>query len=420
MQSPLETPEPVANLNLCCAPTTLDRQSLDARLGVDLDGKLLDELKQTHAHMFADEILYLSGKERDAIAGLVGVIEDIRHSETYRSHIGLTAPKNGFADPRTLGVFTSYDFHLTADGPRLIEINTNAGGAFLAAAAGASHRGCCGILGCGMPSCEKFEARVLDMFFFEWTRAGHAGRPETIAILDDAPESQYLYPEFLMIQTLFRRAGINAVIIDPAAISHSTEGLLADGLKIDLVYNRHTDFALVSPELAPLRQAVLAGTSVVTPHPFHHAVLADKSNMIALSDPDLWADAGVPPDLMAFAGMVPRTLEVTLESADRLWQERKAWFFKPRASHAGKGVYRGAKLTKSTWKTIVSGGYIAQEAVEPGKRLVRRDDTETILKADLRAYTYGAEIILLAGRLYQGQVTNMRTPGGGFAPVVVV
>jgi hypothetical protein len=29
-------------------------------------------------------------------------------------------------------------------------------------------------------------------------------------------------------------------------------------------------------------------------------------------------------------------------------------------------------------------------------------------------------VLLLAARLYQGQTTNFRTPGGGFAPVVVV
>jgi len=32
----------------------------------------------------------------------------------------------------TPGMFMGYDFHMTREGPRLIEINTNAGGAFLA------------------------------------------------------------------------------------------------------------------------------------------------------------------------------------------------------------------------------------------------------------------------------------------------
>jgi hypothetical protein len=29
-------------------------------------------------------------------------------------------------------------------------------------------------------------------------------------------------------------------------------------------------------------------------------------------------------------------------------------------------------------------------------------------------------MLLAAARLYQGQTTNMRTPGGGFAPVLVL
>ena len=32
---------------------------------------------------------------------------------------------------------------------------------------------------------------------------------------------------------------------------------------------------------------------------------------------------------------------------------------------------------------------------------------------------YGSKEQLLAARLFQGQTTNFRTPGGGFAPVIV-
>ena len=45
------------------------------------------------------------------------------------------------------GVFMGYDFHLGPDGPRLIEINTNAGGAFLNAALARAHRACCESMG---------------------------------------------------------------------------------------------------------------------------------------------------------------------------------------------------------------------------------------------------------------------------------
>ncbi len=45
------------------------------------------------------------------------------------------------------------------------------------------------------------------------------------------------------------------------------------------------------------------------------------------------------------------------------------------------------------------------------------DGGETSLKLDLRNYAYDGRVQLVAARLYQGQTTNFRTAGGGFAPV---
>jgi hypothetical protein len=39
------------------------------------------------------------------------------------------------------------------------------------------------------------------------------------------------------------------------------------------------------------------------------------------------------------------------------------------------------------------------------------------LKIDVRLYTYDGDVLLTAARIYRGQATNFRTPGGGFAPV---
>ena len=44
---------------------------------------------------------------------------------------------------------------------------------------------------------------------------------------------------------------------------------------------------------------------------------------------------------------------------------------------------------------------------------------EATMKADIRCYVYAGRIQCVAARLYQGQTTNFRTPGGGFAPVFV-
>jgi hypothetical protein len=56
----------------------------------------------------------------------------------------------------------------------------------------------------------------------------------------------------------------------------------------------------------------------------------------------------------------------------------------------------------------------------PGARLIELDGVQADLKFDVRAYAYDGRVLLLAARMYAGQTTNFRTPGGGFAPVVVV
>ena len=60
---------------------------------------------------------------------------------------------------------------------------------------------------------------------------------------------------------------------------------------------------------------------------------------------------------------------------------------------------------------------MAQKTVPPSLRIISQDGEDQTLKADLRAYVYKGQIQLMAARLYQGQTTNLRTPGGGFAPV---
>ena len=46
------------------------------------------------------------------------------------------------------------------------------------------------------------------MFMQEWRLARGTEPLRTIAIVDDAPREQYLFPEFLLIQKLFEARGI--------------------------------------------------------------------------------------------------------------------------------------------------------------------------------------------------------------------
>jgi hypothetical protein len=109
---------------------------------------------------------------------------------------------------------------------------------------------------------------------------------------------------------------------------------------------------------------------------------------------------------------------VTPERADALWAERRKLFFKPAAGYGSKAAYRGDKLTRRVWQEILRGDYVAQALVAPSERRLEVDSAETDLKLDIRAYVYDGAIQLLAARLYEGQTTNFRTPGGGFAPVL--
>ena len=57
------------------------------------------------------------------------------------------------------------------------------------------------------------------------------------------------------------------------------------------------------------------------------------------------------------------------------------------------------------------------EACEDPFALIELDDSRQPRKSDIRLFTYDGAVLLAAARLYQGQATNFRTPGGGFAPV---
>ncbi len=72
------------------------------------------------------------------------------------------------------------------------------------------------------------------------------------------------------------------------------------------------------------------------------------------------------------------------------------------------------------FEEILQGGYIAQEIVPPSERRVQVNQAAQDMKLDLRNYVYNGQVQLVAARLYQGQTTNFRTPGGGFASVLSV
>jgi hypothetical protein len=265
---------------------------------------------------------------------------------------------------------------------------------------------------------QEAERNIVEMFQSEWRLARGDLPLRRIAIVDTDPQTQYLYPEFLLFQKLFAEHGIEALILDPQQLVMIEGRLMHDELAIDLIYNRLTDFYFEQPTHAHLHAAYQSDAAVFTPHPEAHALYANKHNLELFTDADTLRSWAVPDATIALLQQgIPRTRCVATMDSAKLWQERSHWFFKPAAGFGSRGTYRGDKLTRKVFEQILVGDYVAQALVLPSERTLLGEGDHPSLKLDLRLYTYTGAIQIIAARLYQGQTTNFRTMGGGFAPV---
>ncbi len=410
------------SLNSDCFCITLDPAALRRALQSQLQQPdLFDLIRARCPHLFAANPVFITPVHRDRMAEVVRTVTSVVALPAYREAVLASAPGIARHDPGgATGVFLGYDFHVTEGGLGLIEINTNAGGAMLNVALARAQRACCAPLHDMIPAAAAMEDAIVDMFRREWQLSRRRGLLRCIAIVDEAPQQQYLYPDFLLFQDLFRRHGFEAIVADPSELS-LRDGVLWHGRTIvDLVYNRLTDFSLHEPTNAVLREAYLQHAVVLTPHPQAHALYADKCNLALLSDDRQLQTLGVPASSrdILLAG-IPATKRVDPVHAERLWSERRGLFFKPAMGFGSRAAYRGDKLTRRVWQEILAGDYVAQAIVAPGERVVSSQSPLQTLKFDVRNYVYEGQVQWLAARLYQGQTTNFRTPGGGFAPVYV-
>ena len=420
-------------LNAHCLCQTLDPEKLKQALQASAcHPDWVAQLTQTHPHLFSQTAVYMSGNTVQAIEESIAAIERVVALPAYQQAVLAYAPERAQRDFGPSSVFMGYDFHLSPLGPQLIEINTNAGGAFLNAVLQQAQWQCCGLqpasthhVGGEVPL--DLSAQWGAMFRQEWQQLQPLGSSKSslrsVLIVDDDPHQQYLAPEFDLACHLFRTMGCEAAVAD------ARECIWRDGqlhhpalgdTPVQLVYNRLTDFGLKEPSHQALALAYDSGTVAFSPHPRAHALYADKRNLIFLSDHQVLQAWGVvKEDDDRLKATIPITRAVTPQNERDFWQDRKRWFFKPFAGYGSKGAYRGDKVTKGVWAGIAQGGMIAQALVPPAERMVEVDGVAKALKFDVRAYVYQGRVQLLAARSYSGQTTNFRTEGGGFSPVLV-
>jgi len=340
---------------------------------------------------------------------LVKLLDRLARQPAYRSAVAGQVPAVARFDPGHAAVMMGYDFHLSATGPRLIEVNTNAGGALPAWLAGHSDT--------SLPY--RLKHRLLASFAAEISAQSHGAmaKPRRIAVIDESPAQQFLYPEMAAFAALFREWGVAAVVVDPLELEASSAGVFLGGEGADLDYNRHCDFYLDAPGLGGLKAAYLAGTVCLTPNPFAYALLGDKRRLVLWRDPQLLAACGLSEkerDLLL--ELVPECRLLEGSDREQLWRERSQWVFKPVDRFGSRGVLVGEKLTRGRFEQLEPATTLVQRYVPPSLAEV---PGFAAMKTDLRLYAYRDRVFGVAARLYRGQVTNLRTPGGGFAAVKV-
>ena len=416
-------------LNSQCRCVSLNREAMRAELWHQQDDiNLYRMIVEERPHLFAESAVFVTDaciqKQREIIAA----VENVVALPAYQERVLAYAPDAAKFIPKAHSVFFGYDFHLSVEGPQLIEINTNAGGALLNAIVARSQKACCDLEKEDLPAYTRDatminnpEQAFIEMFLEEW-QAERGQQPlRSIAIVDENPETQYMLPEFLLFKKLFEQNNFNAVICDPSELVYRDQALWHGNQRIDFVYNRLTDFGLEETAHKSLLEAYLAEAVVVTPHPRAHALYADKRNLTLLTDEAALIDIGVDAKTRALllAG-IAYTVSVDSNDAEILWAARKHLFFKPAKGYGSKAAYRGDKLTRRVFSEILQSDYVAQTLVQPSERQLEVENIIVDFKLDLRHYVYKGLTQLISARLYQGQTTNFRTPGGGFAQVIVV
>ncbi|MFM6927424.1 MAG: hypothetical protein ACKOX6_03125 [Bdellovibrio sp.] len=337
---------------------------------------------------------------------IISTLFSLRERKSYQLHFLDAISMKGLHDPGNKSIMMSYDFHLDEQqNLKLIEINTNA--SFLA-------------LGHEMYKARKLPLPVSDFSFDEvrqniLTEMSLQGKspktPFKVAITDDKPSEQRLFAEFLVYNELFKSWGWDSRIVDYRDLFKSFDP--------EFIYNRYTDFFLTDESSQLLREKFLSGDACVSPNPYEYLLLADKQRLIDWGQEGFLEAQGLTDQEVAVVKTaVPMSYDFRTTATEDIWSQRKKLFFKPKNAFGSKQSYKGASVSRKTFDDLDKNDTIAQEFIPAPEVSYVTPEGPQNFKYDLRCYAYQGRLQLVVARLYQGQVTNLRTPYGGFAPVL--
>ena len=213
---PAESSRLAQALNRDCQCVSVDRDRLRRALAQGEAGEdMLRLIEEERPHLFAGTTVFLGQACVERMAAVVAAVERVAARPAWAERVLAWAPSAARHGTAAAGVFMGYDFHLGSQGPQLIEINTNAGGGLLNAALAQAQFACCEEVAAILPGVHPaptLEQDFVDMFREEWRAERGAAPLARIAIVDEQPPSQFLYPEFLLFRKLLERHGLAAVV----------------------------------------------------------------------------------------------------------------------------------------------------------------------------------------------------------------
>ena len=334
----------------------------------------------------------------------------LKKLEDYQKHLDTKAPQTALKNQNQDSVLMAYDFHIDHHGqPKLIEVNTNASGFLLVNSLYQFQN---------LPY-KKAKEDLQKSFQAEWKKFIASGKevtketsPQKVILIDESLLSQKMAVEFYMYKDFFQSMGWPFEICESQSLTTDDEGNLytTHKEKVDFIYNRSTDFYFENhPHLA---KAYVKGTCAISPNPREYYLLSDKNRLCDwFVQKDKWEE------LKHIQNYLPFSEALNSHNKDRIWNHRKKYFFKSQQGYSGRGVYRGANLTRKKFEELSGLKSLVQDFIPPSTIV---DSTGQKWKVDFRVYVYEDQIQQLTARVYQGQLTNFRQPGSGYAAVTLV
>lgn len=344
-------------------------------------------------NLVSNHVFKLPLKVKTQAENIFKNIFEISKTQVYINAV----PINQF-NPKIGSLLTSLDYHWDGENLKLIEINSNASSYLVGDLIYEAH------------NCIEFPNRLIDIIknFKDCTPHG-----KKIFILDEFPEQENLYVEFLMYKEFLEQAGFDVQIVT-----------LENFNKMDkkdypnLIYNRYCDFNLQENKSQVLKIGYEKELFKLSPHPYFYNLLANKNRFLILSDSAFINSLSSQTHKNILQTHILKTQVLNSETAETAWLNKKNIFIKPSSSYGGKAVYRGATISRKKFdELIVEKNSIFQELAPPPEVTLNTPDGPMNFKYDLRFYGFEGTLQFGLARFYRGQVTNMRESYGGLTPL---